>query len=247
MPISDRRSSKGFTLVELLVVVAIIALLVSVLLPTLKGAREAARGVTCLSNQRQIGLALLAYASDFDNHIGIVDNRYDTPVGSQRPATGLTSYHRFLREHGAVVSEETDDALSVFVCPSWTPFEWESDQQVYGFRWTSYWPEKSLIKGDANPSGGFSYVRLAAVRRSADFQVVTCSLSRDNEQAARWFPIGNPNNNVKTHLRHNGTANLLAMDGHASAFRADELEKAGITLWVDEDLNIWDDGVNFGP
>ena len=55
---------RGFTLVELLVVVAIITILLGLLLPSLKQAREVARAAAGLSNLRQIGLALYAYAQD---------------------------------------------------------------------------------------------------------------------------------------------------------------------------------------
>jgi prepilin-type processing-associated H-X9-DG protein/prepilin-type N-terminal cleavage/methylation domain-containing protein len=54
----------GFTLVELLVVVAIIAVLIAMLLPALNKARDSARTVVCLSNMRQLGLALDMYASE---------------------------------------------------------------------------------------------------------------------------------------------------------------------------------------
>lgn len=57
---------KGFTLIELLVVIAIIAILAAILFPVFEQAREKAKQITCTSNQKQIGLALLMYAEDYD-------------------------------------------------------------------------------------------------------------------------------------------------------------------------------------
>jgi len=60
--VRSTRSANGFTLVELLVVVGIIAVLISILLPSLAGARRAANTLNCESNLRQVGIAMLMYA-----------------------------------------------------------------------------------------------------------------------------------------------------------------------------------------
>jgi prepilin-type N-terminal cleavage/methylation domain-containing protein len=58
--------NRGFTLIELLVVIAIIAILAAILFPVFARAREAARKATCISNLKQIALAALMYAQDYD-------------------------------------------------------------------------------------------------------------------------------------------------------------------------------------
>ena len=63
------RKGKAFTLVELLVVIAVIALLMALLIPVLRSARERAQRMVCLSNLRQLTLAWIAYAEDHDGKL----------------------------------------------------------------------------------------------------------------------------------------------------------------------------------
>ena len=71
---NGRRAARSFTLIELLVVVSILALLIALLLPAIKKARETARATMCLSNHRQLLVAISNYAGDFE---AIVTPSYD--------------------------------------------------------------------------------------------------------------------------------------------------------------------------
>jgi len=81
-PNNPRRPGSGaFTLVELLVVIGIIALLISILMPALSKAREQANAVKCMSNQRNLGNALVLFTQE---HQGFLPKAWfnDGPIGS---------------------------------------------------------------------------------------------------------------------------------------------------------------------
>jgi prepilin-type N-terminal cleavage/methylation domain-containing protein/prepilin-type processing-associated H-X9-DG protein len=79
------RGSAAFTLVELLVVIGIIAVLISILLPTLGRAREAARSTKCLNNMRQITIAVISFAGE---HKGWMPGRAGSGITKLDPSTG---------------------------------------------------------------------------------------------------------------------------------------------------------------
>lgn len=113
--LGSRHRPAGFTLVELLVVIGIIALLLSILLPVLGKAKEAANSAKCLSNMRQIGVAVVLYTNDNNNkwlppYKGAEKTPTYTPSGS--PGWSGPFFFTFLS--GRYLKEDP----KVWVCPT---------------------------------------------------------------------------------------------------------------------------------
>jgi prepilin-type N-terminal cleavage/methylation domain-containing protein len=122
---SQTRPSRGFTLVELLVVIGIIALLISILLPSLNRARESANKVKCGSNMRQIGQAMLLYANEnrglFPRTIyqaNVAPNVTNQGFGALNPFVGNPCGNNNMAAAMFLLIRTQDITPEVFVCPS---------------------------------------------------------------------------------------------------------------------------------
>ncbi len=210
----------AFTLIELMVTIAIIAVLSTVAIPAIQGATTSSKSSACLSNLRQIGLATLAYASD---------KNYELPPagtgGSPEWALAIAPY-----------ASDPKRSKGIFVCPDCDlPVQNAGSNEVavtYG------------MHGGLMPKSGPS-ARLHMVPRPAE--VILAADMCQNPGNKGWSPysIENPpvfkgggragtagvemedpistaidadkGNSAWIRYRHNGRANVLMCDGHAES------------------------------
>lgn len=116
----------GFTLIELLVVIAIIAILAAILFPVFSQAREKARTISCLSNSKQIGTAIMMYAQDYDEAVVAAASLGTWASNPQAPY--YQEWVSFLMPY--VKSGDYQDAqgrwhpAGIFNCPSFSEQRW---------------------------------------------------------------------------------------------------------------------------
>ena len=210
-PIQATRKAcaKGFTMVELLIVIAIISMLAAILFPVFSRVRENARRTSCQSNLKQIGLGILQYAQDYDERFPgrVTGNGYEG-----------RSWRRVIQPY--VKSSQ------LFSCPSNkfnTKQPWDSMDSVMitaGVPLTeprfgeSYVCNGSPTNIAGNPAMAFNGVAMAAVADSARTILVTESGDAPFSEAPTSFGTSFGSVMFKGHLQ---TVNFLFADGHVKA------------------------------
>ena len=213
------KKKAAFTLVELLVVVAIIALLVSILLPSLGKAKEAARRVICSSNLKSMGLAVAMYSNDSDNWLPklVSEDRstnYCLEIGTYLSIEDDSWFPWDPVGSWSGAFEPDVGAPKILTCPSEMGGSYGGPVLGYGWNWgylgayydDAAWSKRRKVDqvpcpwetsciGDSRPISGGSWPAIADAPYWGSYETV----SGDHE-----YMIGR---------RHNEGANYLCVDG----------------------------------
>ena len=204
---TTRPARSAFTLVELLVVIGIIALLISILLPTLTKARRQANGVSCLNNLRQMSVAQQLYANDQDGWL--------VQAGLGHGAGDAHEEIAWIETLNAYVGQSLVNRCPEDFSPHWTEGEPLSsgvdvDEDHPKFRRTSYGINNYLSAEVAPPSAYGRFLKLGGVPNSSAV-VQFLEMAYVGEYAAADHPHVNSWSAV---VPYSSAAKMLQINAH---------------------------------
>ena len=216
MPNQHKESCKllSFTLIELLVVIAIIAILASMLFPALNKVRHRVKAISCISNEKQLVLAMLSYADDHDRYL-----QMSAGNGAWTPPYVNLGYLK--------------QTPTLLACPAIIPFYSTSMYTTYGMRTSlnntdaKYWVKASsiqsyndtlqdvyflLMKKIKYPSEYFQFGDSLTIGATSIRQVSSINISYDS--TSRFF------------MAHDAAMNAGFLDGNVAPIRENEFGSA---------------------
>jgi prepilin-type processing-associated H-X9-DG protein/prepilin-type N-terminal cleavage/methylation domain-containing protein len=241
----------GFTLIELFVVTAVIAILAALLLPALIKGKASSKSAACKSNLRQLGLALNMYVNDYDKYPGNAA-LYSGDAFQGIWATGMNWLNPYLggRYDADALNSQyywADGRRTVFSCPAVKPryhpgllggnglsvYSFDYGYNELGTGWKNAVPRlglgftvnvTGLAAGGMGPLGPRTYVKPGDVRNPENLIAIG--------DGANWIAPNHPRGAVGQYqassvfLPHGGGANIVFCDGH--------VEQAIGGKWIEE-------------
>jgi|GEM_PF-1318508 len=217
-----QKPNRGFTLIEMLVVIAIIGLLSSILVPAVTGALTRAKSTACKSNLRQIYIAEAAYAVDHDGWTTGARNE-GGGGGPLAPQTWMGQLAPYMGMEAVRVNQSSEEEIrakmrrSAFWCPSLPPL---TNFQMRGYAQNQFVgahisPKKITNTEERSYSVGFETTSTLGTPSDilffSDTMIWPGGWGRDG---IRYYSNWNGNFDVYPAQRHRGKANILSLAGN---------------------------------